>query len=75
MSELTPCNYCSLQRIKRGAKEQGAKVYVRPSEFMGGYDVFVVPKGEKLDTSIGKDGNHGYQWEAWFMEITDRCVC
>jgi len=80
MSELTRCNYCRLQDIKRMAKEQGSRVYVRPSNFcpkynIGGYDIFMVPKGEKLDTSVDKDGNHGWQWVAWMMEIPDHCVC
>ena len=76
MSELTRCNYCSLQNIKRRAKEQGARVYVRPSKFMGGgYDIFVVSAGDKLDASVDKDGNCGWQWVSWMMEIPDHCVC
>lgn len=76
MSELTRCNYCNLQIIKRKAKNQGARVYKRPSTFMGGgYDIFVVSKGNKLDTSVDKDGNNGEQWVSWMMEIPNHCVC
>ena len=71
MSELTSCNYCNLQRYKRQAKEQNARLYLR------GQDVFIVPKGQKLDMTVDpKTGNHtSGQWVAWLMEITDHCVC
>ena len=57
MSELTICNYCKLKRIRK-TKSKGSKVYLKPSSFMsGGIDVYVVPKGEKLDTRTDKKGN------------------
>jgi len=40
MSELTSCNYCTLQGIKSRAKENGEKVKVVPSRH-GGVDVKV----------------------------------
>jgi len=77
MSELTPCNYCSLQGIKARAKMNGCKVYLRNSTgSLGGIDVFVVPLGKKLDTRVDERGESiGGQWKAWFMELTDHCVC
>ena len=62
MSELTPCNYCTLEGIKR--RNKGKKVKLRPAKkedkyFLGGYDVYI--DGEKSG--------------AWFMEVSDRCVC
>lgn len=67
------CNYCHLKSIRERAKKQGSRVYLRAG--MGGIDVFVVPKGEKLDTSVNEKGEHGKQWVAWMMEIPDHCVC
>jgi hypothetical protein len=74
MSELTSCCYCSLQFIRTRAREEGKRVFLRPG-MMGGTDVFAVAKGEKLDISVDKKGNHGKQWRAWMMELTDSCVC
>ena len=68
MSENTPCNIDTLKRIKEDAYKRNARVYIR-SGYMGGNDIYVVPKGEKLDTSIDKKGNHGKQWVAWMWEI------
>jgi len=52
---------------------------------MGGTDVFIVPKGEKLaspEDMIGPcdeypDGNEAYSkyYVAWMMEIPDHCCC
>lgn len=77
MSELTTCNYCSLRAIRRRAKEENSRVYVRNAhDFgLGGYDVFMVPKGEKLNTSVDEKGEHGEHWVSWMMEITDHCCC
>lgn len=68
------CNYCHLQNIRRRAKKKGSRVYLRAG-MMGGTDVFVVPKGEKLDISVNEKGEHSGQWVAWMMEIPDHCVC
>ena len=72
MSSLTSCNYCSLRRIKDSVKGTGARTVLKGSEFMGGTDVYVVLKGEKL-----KEGDHdnNKQYRSWMMEIPERCVC
>ena len=44
MSELTQCNYCSLKQIRADAKKKKMRVVIINSNFMGGVDVFVVPK-------------------------------
>ena len=74
MSELTPCNYCTLQRIKRD-KPKGSKVYLQSNA--GWIDVYVVPKGEQLDTRQDpKTLNHlSEQWKASFLALTDYCCC
>ena len=43
--------------------------------FPDGKDIFVVPKGEKLDTTKDAKGNHGPQWKMWAAALPDRCVC
>jgi len=45
MSELTPCNHCTLKRIREKAKEEGKKVTRTFNHNYGGFDVFV--DGEK----------------------------
>ncbi len=67
---FSSCNYCSVEIIKREAKEIDAEVYIK------GGNVFMVPKGEKLDTSTDPvTWNHGPQHQGWFMEIGDSCSC
>ena len=69
MSELTKCNYCSLQAIKRDAKKKGLKVVIVPSKVMstlGGVEVHIVKLGDKLSKE---------NWVSWMMKVTDSCVC
>jgi hypothetical protein len=63
MSDLTPCNFCSLQRIKRRAAERGATVTTRreTSGDMRGW-VAVIESDRDEPSS-------------YFMELTDRCAC
>jgi hypothetical protein len=63
MSELTECNYCTLKRIKRDAKEKGKKVQVK--------------RGVETDDSLGrgKDVYVDGEKTVWFWELTDHCVC
>jgi len=60
------CNYCTLKHIKKN-KPKGSTVIV-----VGG-DVYIVPKGEELDTGSPDDGNT--QWRCWLMSIPLHCVC
>jgi len=79
------CNYCFVESIKREANKTGARVYVRNSGFMGGVDIFKVPRGETLapeESMIGPceeypDGNEAYAKHhvAWFMELPSTCCC
>jgi sugar phosphate isomerase/epimerase len=65
MSELTPCNYCSLKTIKRRAEKHGLKVTV-----IGG-TVYAHPP----DVTEPAKAEGDKYWTAWMMEITDYCVC
>ena len=66
MSEETPCNYCSLKQMRASAEAQGKEV------ILFGGDAYVVPKGQPLpDDMEGREK----AWAAWFMELTNHCVC
>lgn len=62
------CNYCTLKSIEKRAPE-GSKVCII------GNNIYVVPKGEKLNTGSPDDVNNSKQWVAWLMEIPDQCRC
>jgi hypothetical protein len=71
MSELTPCNFCSLRGYRERARRTGREVVVRAAaegrgRWPKGMDVFMVKPGE----APGKGDRI-----AWFMELTDKCAC
>ncbi len=77
MSELTPCNYCTLKGIKSCAKRDnkivktlsggmGTQVFVYPPDI----DLTSLPEGNWDD----KTGKMKY-CVAELMEITNHCVC
>jgi hypothetical protein len=80
-----PCNRCLVEAIRRQADAAGATVHLVPSPLMDpegkspgfpdGVDVFVVPRGAKLDTSVDAKGNHGQQWKMWAAGISEGCAC
>ena len=77
------CNYCSMQGIKRNAKQQKKKVVTRYSSFMGGINVFTVPQGVEIPKKIVEasdelpngDKFHEEYFTSWFMELPDHCCC
>jgi hypothetical protein len=71
MSELTPCNFCSLNRIKESANEKGMKITLKKSNsMMGGTDVYTHPP------SIEHPEEYGDKYfSAWMMEIPIHCCC
>jgi len=78
MSELTPCNFCSLARVKARAKEEGKKVTVLADAKwgLGGYNVYVHPKSVKIaDLPGGEDGARSEYRSSWMMEIGNKCGC
>ena len=79
MSELTECNYCTLQGIKRWAKANGRRVVTMPSfqraSTPRGIDVFMIPPGvSKHDLRTREDLREKYGG-TWFMALTDHCCC
>lgn len=86
MSEMTKCNYCTMQIILAEAKRSGARVITKHSSFglygSHGTDVFVVPAGEKMGkykapSAKNPNGDKEYQkyHRAWLAEIPYRCEC
>lgn len=69
MSELTPCNYCSLRWIKERAKKAGNVVTVKPGGI--GLNVYVHPPSIHIKESTDPEG----YFAASFMELTDYCCC
>ena len=67
MSEMTRCNYCTLQSIKRQAKEDGKLVT------QIGQDVYVHPR--KVNIKIMTPKGRKKYFAAWFMELTTSCSC
>ena len=85
MSSLTQCNYCSLRDIRRRARKEKKRVVLLPSSFMGGTNVFVVPKEIKKKDVMGwkgpsdnlpnGDSNYERYKVSWMMEVPDHCCC
>ena len=74
MSDLTICNYCSLQAIKQRAKENNLKVTLLQSNWeLGGIDVYVHPKDVKVKKLDDRE-REKYR-VAWFMELSDHSCC
>jgi hypothetical protein len=70
MSELTPCNHCTLLAIRRQARKMGRKVTLCPSPlgtWENGQDVYVHPRNVKKMTKE--------YWIAWLAEIPEHCIC
>jgi len=74
MSDLTICNFCRLQGYRRQAKENNKKVSVRTGtpykNLPAGIAIYIHPKELKNEDRFQKQFH-----VAWFMELTDRCVC
>ena len=63
------CNYCTLQRIRRRAEEDGQRVTVR-NGWMGGTDVFVHPPDVEIDIAAAQEGHPQFTyWTAWLMSL------
>ena len=71
MSELTPCNCCSLEDIKVMAKKDNLKVTTLP--YADGIECYAHP--EKVDMEELTHIQLQNYFKAWFMELTDHCIC
>jgi hypothetical protein len=71
MGELTQCNYCSFQNIKRTAARNGERITTKPGKryktLPKGVNVFSIPRGEKLD-----EEKH---LVSWFWALPHSCSC
>ena len=78
MSELTSCNYCNLNRIRRNAKAKGMNVTILSDACwgMGGENVYVHPKEIKIaKLPGGEDGLRSKYFVSWMQEIPHQCCC
>lgn len=73
MSELTPCNYCTLQSIKHRANGKGMNVTLK-SDDQGWIAVYVHPPNA-AGFADNHDGDAPRYRVASMMKITDHCVC
>jgi hypothetical protein len=77
MSELTQCNYCSLQAYRREAKHNNMKLtLMQGSKYKSlphGIDVYVHPRSVNV-RELSRTMRQRY-WRSWFMELSDHCVC
>lgn len=77
MSELTKCNFCSLEAIHRKARHNRYEVTVIEAtphrENLGGFDVYVHPTWRNVREMSHK--TRRMYWECWFKELSDHCVC
>lgn len=76
MSELTQCNFCSLQEVRRRAKKDGMRVTLRPG-WDGGTDVFVHPKNVTIPQGQQHDDSRFRKkyCRQWMKEIGEQCGC
>ncbi len=66
MSELTKCNYCTLQHLKKNLKQDEKLSQL-------GNDFYRHPKD--LDVKDMSFAEKEKYWRVWLMEIPDHCVC
>ena len=64
MSELTPCNACTLAWITREAAKRGATVRTEKRPFGNSGDWWIAVIESDRDEP-----------QAWFMELTVHCCC
>ena len=82
MSELTKCNFCTMNWLKARAEREQLRVLTRAG-WRGGVDVFLVPHGIKIpNCNLDEDSPitegrifHKLYWVSWFMELGERCGC
>jgi hypothetical protein len=74
MSELTQCNFCSLEGIKEEAREAGLRVTLIPGKHeLKGLDVYVHPRDINIHV-LGESQQKKY-WRCWMWAIGSKCEC
>lgn len=66
MSELTRCNYCDYEALKREAKKRGERVRTVPDKDSHW------PNAVRVE--VFRDGKW-HDRQVWFAALTDHCVC
>jgi hypothetical protein len=61
MSELTLCNYCTLQSMKQRAEKRGTTVVLGSDPQLPGWTAVRYADRDKPSS--------------WFLSLTDHCVC
>jgi hypothetical protein len=69
MSELTPCNFCTLRRLRNRADRRGTQIVTRAATGFGGTDVFEIPKDHQGEPDRAK------HFVAWMWGIPESCCC
>ena len=67
MSELTRCNYCTLQSIRRRAERENQQVTILAQ------NCYVHSKDVNI-SELNEESREQY-FVAWFMELTEGCAC
>lgn len=83
MSELTQCNFCTLERIREDAAKTNSQVVLRDGTGkLKGVNVYLIPAGVEVPKMIQDglvdlegDAFHQQYFIAWFMKLTDYCAC
>jgi hypothetical protein len=65
MSELTPCNRCSLTRMQRHARARGADVIVKA----------ITDEADPMHGWTSARYSDEPEPTAWFWVLPDRCAC
>lgn len=73
MHSKARCNFCTLKNIRIRAKRARSKVVLVSEQ--SGVSVYVVPKNEKLNLKARRKDQPAKQFKAWFMDISDHCMC
>ena len=68
------CHLCDYHTTVNEARERGDETW-RTDNDPYGVNVFVIPKGQKPDIALRRDGTIGPQRVAWYNEIPERCEC
>ena len=72
MSELTQCNFCSLQEIKTNAKAAGNTITVM-ADGTQSKNVYVHPKS--VNVRALNDQQREKYFVSWMEDLTPECAC
>lgn len=74
MSELTTCNYCNLERLRREAIQTKKRITMVPATWgMGGFEIYMHPRSVEIKKCTKEEKKRF--WVSWMMEIGKTCGC